>query len=50
MAHWQLGDKDNAREWFAKAVQWMENGIKDNAETKRFRAEAAALLGVEEKK
>jgi serine/threonine protein kinase/tetratricopeptide (TPR) repeat protein len=49
MAHWQLGAKDKAREWFAKAVQWMEKGNKENAQLKRFRAEAAELLGVEKK-
>jgi tetratricopeptide (TPR) repeat protein len=47
MSHWQLGEKDKAREWFAKAVQWMDKGNKDDAELKRFRAEAAELLGVE---
>src|SRR5581483_3438237 len=26
MAHWQLGEQDKAREWFAKAMQWMEKG------------------------
>jgi tetratricopeptide (TPR) repeat protein len=49
MAHWQLGEKGQAREWFAKSVQWMEKGNQDDAELKRFRAEAAGLLGVEKK-
>jgi hypothetical protein len=49
MAHWQLGEKDKAREWFARSVQWMEKGTKEDAELKRFRAEAAGLLGVEKK-
>jgi serine/threonine protein kinase/tetratricopeptide (TPR) repeat protein len=49
MAHWQLGEKDMAREWFGKAVQWMEKGKKDDSELKRFRAEAAALLGAEKR-
>ncbi len=49
MAHWQLGEQDKARAWFAKAVQWMEKGNKENDELKRFRAEAAELLGIEEK-
>jgi eukaryotic-like serine/threonine-protein kinase len=48
MAHWQLGDKAKAREWFDKAVQWMEKGKKDDADLKCFRAEAAELLGVAE--
>jgi serine/threonine protein kinase/Flp pilus assembly protein TadD len=46
MAHWQLGEKDQARDWYAKAVAWMEkNQPKDLALT-RFRAEAAELLGI----
>ena len=45
MAQWQLGAKDKAREWNDKSVQWMEKSKKDDAELKRFRAEAAALLG-----
>jgi uncharacterized protein HemY len=26
MAHWQLGDKEQARQWYDKAVQWMDEG------------------------
>jgi tetratricopeptide (TPR) repeat protein len=47
MAHWRLGEKDKAREWFARAVQWMEKVNTASDELKRFRAEAAELLGVE---
>jgi tetratricopeptide (TPR) repeat protein len=46
MAHWQLGEKDQARTWFDKAIAWMDRGLKDNAGLQRFRAEAAALLDV----
>jgi serine/threonine protein kinase/Flp pilus assembly protein TadD len=51
MAHWQLGDRQQARTWYGKAVagmdqhrhdQWREEGLK------RFRAEAAELLGVKD--
>ena len=42
--------QDKVREWYAKGVQWMEQSKRDDAETKRFRAQAARLLGVEEKK
>jgi tetratricopeptide (TPR) repeat protein len=51
MAHWQLGDPQQARTWYDKAVagmdkhkhdQWREEGLK------RFRAEAAELLGVKD--
>jgi serine/threonine protein kinase/Tfp pilus assembly protein PilF len=45
MAHWQLGRKEEARKWYDRAVQ--DPGIK-NAQAedrRRFRSEAAALLG-----
>ena len=50
MAHWQLGDKPQARSWYDKAVPWMEKNQPKNEELIRFRAEAAALLEVNEKK
>jgi tetratricopeptide (TPR) repeat protein len=49
MAHWQISEKDKARAWFEKAVQWMEKGDKDDPELKRFRAQAAMLLDVDKK-
>src|SRR5262249_45393824 len=45
MAHWQLGNKEETRKWFDKAVQWMEKNQPKNEELRRFRAEAAKLLG-----
>src|SRR5439155_17573706 len=30
MAHWQLGEKDKARAWFDKSVQWMDKSSQDN--------------------
>ena len=50
MAHWQLGAKPQARSWYDKAVAWIEKNQTKNEELIRFRAEAAALLGVNEKK
>jgi tetratricopeptide (TPR) repeat protein len=50
MAHWQLSGKEEARKWFDKAVQRMENNQPKNEELRRFRAEAARLLGVKDKK
>jgi tetratricopeptide (TPR) repeat protein len=44
MAHWQLGEKEKARQWFAKSVAWMDKGRKDDGELKRFRVEAAELF------
>jgi tetratricopeptide (TPR) repeat protein len=46
MAHWQLGEKDKARAWYDQAVTWMDKNRPQDAELKRFRAEATALLGL----
>jgi tetratricopeptide (TPR) repeat protein len=55
MAHWQLGDKEQARDCYDKGVARMLNtkssverdcGGKD--ELRRFRAEAGALLGLKD--
>ena len=47
MAHWQLGEKEKARDWYDKAATWMDGNIHYHEELVRFRAEAAELLGVE---
>ncbi len=49
MAHAKLGTKDEARTWYDRAVQWMEKNAPRNEDLRRFRAEAAKLLGVKEK-
>jgi tetratricopeptide (TPR) repeat protein len=46
MAHWQKGEKEQARAWYDKSIAWMEKNSPQNEELVRFRAEAAALLGV----
>src|SRR5260370_18294218 len=47
MAKWQLGDKDEAREWYDKGVKRMaEETTKDAELRRRFRDEAAELLGI----
>ena len=48
MAHWQLGDKEQARKWYDQALEWMEKNKPQDEELKRFRAEAAELLGLKE--
>jgi eukaryotic-like serine/threonine-protein kinase len=48
MVLWRLDRKDLARRWFAHAVDAMERNAPDEEEPKRFRAEAAALLGLPE--
>ena len=44
MAHWRLGDRDEARTWFDRAVQWMDKHKPQDDELRRFRAEAEAAL------
>jgi uncharacterized protein HemY len=48
MAHWQLGEKEKARQVYDLAVDWMEKNDPQNQGLGRFRAEAAALLGLKE--
>jgi Flp pilus assembly protein TadD len=51
MAHWQLGKKEQARKWYGQGVQWMEKNQPNeawNQELRRFRAEAAELLGIKD--
>jgi hypothetical protein len=46
MAHWQIGEKEQAQTWYSQGVQWMAKNDPNNVELKRFRTEAAALLGL----
>jgi serine/threonine protein kinase/tetratricopeptide (TPR) repeat protein len=48
MAHWQCGEKSEAQSWYEKGVAWMEKSGQQDDELKRFRSEAAALLGLSE--
>jgi tetratricopeptide (TPR) repeat protein len=48
MAQWQLGERDKARMWYDRAVQWMEKDQPNDEELRRFRAEAAELLKIAE--
>jgi tetratricopeptide (TPR) repeat protein/serine/threonine protein kinase len=50
MAYGRLGEKGKAREWYDRAVQWMDKNAPTDDELRRFRAEAAKLLGVKEEK
>jgi tetratricopeptide (TPR) repeat protein len=46
MAHWQLGERQAAHERYAEAVRWMEQHAPADAGVRRFRDEAAELLGI----
>jgi serine/threonine protein kinase/tetratricopeptide (TPR) repeat protein/WD40 repeat protein len=57
MAHWKQGREKEARQWYERASGWLEQNqqalAKDKPrqeELRRFRAEAAQLLGIKEKK
>jgi tetratricopeptide (TPR) repeat protein len=49
MAHWKLGNRQEARTWYARALRWLEEHAprgEHGAQLSRFRAEAAELLGL----
>ena len=48
MAHWQQGNQDEARQWYQRAVEWMELKKLNDEELLRFRAEAEQLMGISE--
>ena len=45
MAHWKLGHKDQAREYYDRAVQWTEKNWADDDEHRRFRARSGRRAG-----
>jgi tetratricopeptide (TPR) repeat protein len=55
MAHWQLGNKDEARRWYSSAVRWMEENEQHaldewlREDLARFHDEAAQVLGMKDR-
>jgi serine/threonine protein kinase/tetratricopeptide (TPR) repeat protein len=49
MTHWQMDHKDKARERYGDAVTWMDKHPVRDPQLERFRAEAAQLLGLDER-
>src|SRR5262249_34876176 len=45
LAHWQKGDKDEAGNWFDKAVDWTKRYATRDADLLQLWTEAADLLG-----
>ena len=43
-AHWHLGDKEEARRWYDKAVEWMDENKPNDKDLVRFRDEATKLI------
>jgi len=46
MTCWQLDDRETARQWYDKAVAWMEQNAPKNGTLLRLRAEAEKVLGI----
>jgi tetratricopeptide (TPR) repeat protein len=49
MADWQLGHREAAAKEYAEAVAWMQANKPTNPDLRRFRTEAAELLGLKNK-
>jgi serine/threonine protein kinase len=50
MARWQLGERDAAREHYARGAAWSDRHVLPIAQVVRLRREAAALLGIDDPK
>ncbi len=56
MAHWQQGNKEEARQWYDRSAQWLQNNLQrvrkdpglSEYDLRRLQAEAAQLLGIED--
>ena len=46
MAHWQRGEKEKARQWYDRAIGWIEENKPGDPHIPQFRAEATQLLGL----
>jgi len=47
MTHHQLGQAEQARQWYDRAVEWIEENTPEDDYLNRIRAEAQELLGLE---
>jgi hypothetical protein len=50
MAKWQIGQKTQARADYIEAAAWLDKPGHGDAELRSVRTEAAAMLGIEDKK
>jgi serine/threonine protein kinase/Flp pilus assembly protein TadD len=48
MIQWRQGDKEQARQWFKRAVQQMEKSKSESETARTLRAEAAKVLGIKD--
>jgi serine/threonine protein kinase/Tfp pilus assembly protein PilF len=47
VAHAQLGDREQARRWYDRALPWLSRNRSGDQDFRRLQAEAASLLGLE---
>jgi tetratricopeptide (TPR) repeat protein len=50
MARWKLGQKEDARRWYDKAVERIDKSKPEDETLRRFHEEAAATLGIPDKR
>jgi hypothetical protein len=48
MAYWHLGEREKARQAYEQAAQWMDENQPNDEIQRRFRNEAAQLMGIAE--
>jgi tetratricopeptide (TPR) repeat protein len=48
MTRWRLGDKEQARELYDRAVEWMDKNKPEDEKLRHLRTEAAELLDIED--
>jgi serine/threonine protein kinase/Tfp pilus assembly protein PilF len=48
IAHWHVGEKEEARHWYGQALEWMVAHQPRNTKLRHLRAEAAALLRIQD--
>jgi tetratricopeptide (TPR) repeat protein len=46
MAHWQQGEKEKARQWYDRALTWIEKNGRPDPDLLQFQVEATQLLGL----
>jgi tetratricopeptide (TPR) repeat protein len=46
MAHWQLGNKDEARQWYDRSLKWISDHSSTDEKLIRFQGEAEATMGI----
>src|SRR5262249_21833363 len=49
MTRWQMGEKEEARNWYDQAIRWIEKNRPCDEELRGLRLEAAALLQIDQR-